>query len=98
MPQTVLIIEDEDRILHWVRQYFDLAGFTTQIARDGDTGLSLARQNPPDLIVLDLMLPGTDGLTICKLLRQESDVPIIILKERGEEEERMKGFEKGDDD
>lgn len=98
MPQTVLIIEDEGRILHWVRQYFDLAGFSTQVAQDGDTGLSLARQIAPDLIVLDLMLPGTDGLTICKLLRQESDVPIIILTAREEEDDRLAGFDLGADD
>ncbi|MEO1668882.1 MAG: response regulator transcription factor [Chloroflexota bacterium] len=98
MPQTVLIIEDESRILHWVRQYFDLAGFSTRVAQDGDTGLSLARQIAPDLIVLDLMLPGTDGQTICKLLRQESDVPIIILTARGEEDDRLAGFDLGADD
>ncbi|NDJ59816.1 MAG: response regulator transcription factor [Chloroflexi bacterium] len=96
--KSVLIIEDEARIAHWVAQYFERAGFAVWLAADGLTGLTLARQHHPALIILDLMLPGMDGVEVCRTLRLESDVPIIMLTARGEEDERVDGLTAGADD
>lgn len=98
MSQTILIVEDEERIAHWVRTYFERAGFRALVAGDGPTGLHMARAERPDLIVLDLMLPGLDGTDVCRVLRGESDVPIIMLTARGRESERILGLELGADD
>ena len=98
MTQNVLIIEDEERIAHWVRSYFEEAGFETLTAVDGRDGLRLARSVRPDLVILDLTLPGLDGMDVCRALRQESDVPIIILTARGKEIDRILGLELGADD
>ncbi|MBT3711876.1 MAG: response regulator, partial [Anaerolineae bacterium] len=88
MPQTILIIEDEARIAHWVREYFEQAGFRALTAADGSTGLSIAQTENPDLVILDLMLPSMDGMEVCRNLRQDSDVPIIMLTARGKEPDR----------
>ena len=83
--QTILIIEDETRIAHWVREYFEQAGFRALTAADGSIGLGIAQTEHPDLIILDLMLPGMDGMEICRNLRRDSDVPIIMLTARAKE-------------
>jgi two-component system alkaline phosphatase synthesis response regulator PhoP len=98
MAQTILVVDDEARILKLVRDYLERAGFTVFTARDGETALTLARIEQPDLIVLDLMLPGVDGLDVCRRLRQESGVPIIMLTARVEEADRIVGLELGADD
>ncbi len=98
MNKTVLIIEDEQRIAHWVREYFEQAGFRALTAADGLTGLHLARLERPDLIVLDLMLPGMGGMDVCRALRRRSAVPIIMLTARGKETDRILGLELGADD
>ncbi len=98
MTRTVLIVEDEKRIAHWVRTYLEKAGFHTLVAYDGPTGLHMARRERPDLIVLDLMLPGMDGVDVCQALRRDSDVPIIMLTARGRESERIHGLQIGADD
>ncbi len=98
MSQTILVVEDEQRIAHWVRTYVEKAGFRVLVAADGPTGLHLARAERPDLIVLDLMLPGMDGMDICRTLRRDSDVPIIMLTARGQEGDRILGLELGADD
>ncbi len=98
LKQTVLIIEDETRIAHWVREYFEQEGFRALTAADGPTGLQLARSERPDLIILDLMLPGLDGKEICRAIRRDSDVPIIMLTARGKEIDRILGLELGADD
>ncbi|MCP5095367.1 MAG: response regulator transcription factor [Chloroflexi bacterium] len=98
MTQTVLIIEDEKRIAHWVQTYFERAGFETAVTHDGLTGLTLARETAPDLIILDLMLPKLNGMTICETLRQETAVPIIMLTARDKEQDRILGLETGADD
>jgi DNA-binding response OmpR family regulator len=98
MTHTVLIVEDEKRIAHWVRTYLEKAGFNTLVAYDGPAGLHMARRERPDLIVLDLMLPGMDGLDVCRALRRGSDVPIIMLTARGRESERIMGLDLGADD
>jgi DNA-binding response OmpR family regulator len=93
-----LIIDDEPRIVDGVRKYFKQAGFDVLAAYDGPSGLSLARQEQPDLIVLDLMLPGMDGMDVCRELRRESNVPIIMLTARVEETDKLIGLELGADD
>jgi two-component system alkaline phosphatase synthesis response regulator PhoP len=98
VAQTILVVDDEARIVKLVRDYLERAGFDVIAARDGETALTLARVERPDLIVLDLMLPGVDGLDICRRLRQESGVPIIMLTARVEEADRIVGLELGADD
>jgi DNA-binding response OmpR family regulator len=94
----VLIVDDEQRIVSGVRKYFEQAGFDVLAAYDGPTGLSLARTEPPDLVVLDLMLPGMDGMDVCRELRRESTVPIIMLTARVDEVDKLVGLELGADD
>jgi len=98
MSRTLLIIEDDSRIADWVKIYFERAGFNAETASDGEAGLMLARNMNPDLVVLDIMLPRMDGLRVCWILRQESDVPIILLTAKGEQLDRIKGLETGADD
>ena len=98
MSGTVLIIEDDTRIANWVKVYFERAGFSAEVTHDGESGLTLARSLTPDLIVLDLMLPRLDGVELCKTLRRESDVPIIMLTAREAHAERIIGLDSGADD
>lgn len=98
MSHTILIVEDDKRIANWVKVFFEEAGFAAEVAYDGERGLDLARNLAPDLIVLDLMLPGLDGMEICRILRRESDVPIIILTAREAHNDRIMGLESGADD
>ena len=98
MRGTVLIIEDDSRIANWVKVYFERAGFSAEVAHDGESGLALARDLTPDLIVLDLTLPRLDGVELCKVLRRESDVPIIMLTAREAPAERIGGLDSGADD
>lgn len=98
MAQTILVVDDEPRIVKLVRDYLERAGFGVLTAHDGKTALQMARREQPDLIVLDLMLPGMDGLDVCRQLRQESAVPIIMLTARVEEVDRIVGLELGADD
>jgi DNA-binding response OmpR family regulator len=94
----VLVVDDEMRIVSGVRKYFEQAGFDVLAAYDGPAGLSLARTEKPDLVVLDLMMPGMDGLDVCRELRRESNVPIIMLTARVEETDKLIGLELGADD
>ncbi len=96
--QTILIIEDEERIAHWVQSYFERAGFQTLVARNGLCGLDMALEENPVLIVLDLMLPGLDGRKLCQQVRRHSDVPIIMLTARDGQQDRIAGLEMGADD
>lgn len=98
MSRTVLIVEDDTRIARWVQVYFERAGFSAEVAHDGASGLAQARELTPDLIVLDLMLPRLDGVEVCRTLRRESDVPIIMLTAREAHTERVIGLESGADD
>ena len=98
MSGTVLIIEDDARIANWVKVYFERAGFSAEMAHDGESGLALARDLAPDLVILDLMLPRLDGVELCRILRRESDVPIIMLTAREAPAERITGLESGADD
>lgn len=94
----VLIIEDEIEIAGYLRRGLTLEGYTTEVAHDGPAGLVAAREHPPDLVVLDLMLPGIDGLEVARRLRAASDVPIIILTARDQVSDRVAGLENGADD
>ena len=98
MRGMVLIVEDDTRIANWVKLYFERAGFTAEVTHDGESGLELARSLLPDLIILDLMLPRLDGVELCRILRQESDVPLIMLTAREAQDDRIIGLESGADD
>jgi DNA-binding response OmpR family regulator len=98
VSKTILVIDDEPKIAELCRDYLAAAGFQVLMAGDGPTGLALARRERPDLVVLDLMLPGMDGLDVCKALRRDGDVPIIMLTARVEESDKLVGLELGADD
>ena len=98
MSRTVLIVEDDRRIAKWLKTYFEQAGFDIEIATDGEAALATAHALLPDLVVLDLMLPRLDGIAVCRRLRRESDVPIIMLTAKEAHSERIKGLESGADD
>jgi two-component system alkaline phosphatase synthesis response regulator PhoP len=98
MNETILVVDDEPKIVKLARDYLEQGGFRVVTAADGTTALAVARHERPDLIVLDLNLPGTDGLDVCRALRRESDVPIIMLTARVEETDRLIGLELGADD
>ncbi|MCX7790237.1 MAG: response regulator transcription factor [Chloroflexaceae bacterium] len=96
--QRILIIEDEPEIANYLRRGLVLEGFQVTVAADGPTGLAAARETPHDLVILDLMLPGIDGLEVARRLRAASDVPIIILTARDAVADRVRGLENGADD
>jgi DNA-binding response OmpR family regulator len=98
MNKKILIIEDEEKIAKWIQVYFQKAGFETLLAFDGLKGLEIAENEQPDLVILDLMLPVLDGIQVCKMLREESDVPIIMLTAKSKESDRINGLEAGADD
>ena len=98
MNELILVVDDEKQIVKLARDYLERASFRVLTAGDGVTGLAAARRERPDLIVLDLTLPGMDGLDVCRALRRESDVPIIMLTARVEETDRLIGLELGADD
>jgi DNA-binding response OmpR family regulator len=94
----VLVVDDEPRIVQLVRDYLERAGFAVSVARSGSEALMRARQDRPDLIVLDLGLPGLDGLEVTRRLRRDSGVPIIMLTARDDETDKVVGLELGADD
>ena len=98
MASTVLIVEDDPHTVEVVRLYLRRDGHTVLTASNGKDGLRMAQESAPDLVVLDLMLPEMGGLEVCRELRKESDVPIVMLTARAEEEDRVAGFELGADD
>ena len=99
VPKSVLVVDDEPKIVDVVGDYLRSAGFSVTTAADGERALELARARPPDLVVLDLGLPGLDGLDVTRELRRASPpVPIIMLTARGEETDRVLGLELGADD
>ena len=98
MASTVLIVEDDPHTVEVVGLYLRRDGHTVLTASNGKDGLQMAQESAPDLVVLDLMLPGKSGLEVCRELRRESDVPIVMLTARVEEEDRVAGFEFGADD
>lgn len=95
---SILIVEDEKTVSEALTDNLKSEGFDVLSASDGVNGLRLAREKNPDLIILDLMLPEMDGLSVCRVLRKESDVPIIMLTARGSEMDKIVGLETGADD
>ncbi len=98
MINPVLIVEDEVKIAGLLRDYCEQFGYTTLVIHDGDEAVEWLKINRPRIVLLDLMLPGTDGLTICRELRRNSDVPVIMITARIEEIDRLLGLELGADD
>ena len=98
MAGSILVVEDEESIVELVRLYLTREGFRVNVARDGQEALEAARRLPPDLVVLDLMLPRVDGWEVCRRLRKESNVPVIMLTARDEDVDKIVGLELGADD
>ena len=94
----VLVVDDEPTIREIVVSYLEREGFKTLEAADGNRAREVLERDPPDLVVLDLMLPGTDGLELCRWIRSRSRLPVIMLTARGEESDRIVGLELGADD
>ena len=98
MPGKVLVVDDEPKIVEMVRLYLERDGHTVLVARDGPSALEVFGRDRPDLVVLDLMLPGIDGLEVCRAIRRQSEVPIVMLTARAEEMDKLIGLELGADD
>jgi DNA-binding response OmpR family regulator len=96
--KTILVVDDEPKIVQLVRDYLERAGFGVLTASEGKTALSLARTGKPDMVILDLGLPGMDGLDVTRTLRRDSNVPILMLTARSEETDKLVGLELGADD
>ncbi len=97
-PVKILIVEDEKKLANILRDYLQQSGFKTSIIDNGLNVITSVQQDPPALILLDLMLPGKDGISVCKELRQFSDIPVIMVTARVEEIDRLLGLELGADD
>ena len=98
MTELILVVEDEPKIAKLARDYLERSGYQVVTAVDGTTALTIFRHEKPSMVVLDLNLPGMDGLDVCRALRRESDVPIIMLTARVDETDRLIGLELGADD
>jgi len=98
MSARILVIEDDEGITRFLHRGLAYEGYTVDVAANGQTGLVAARDNPPDLVVLDLMLPGIDGLEVCRRLRAGGDVPILILTAKDGVNDRVLGLDMGTDD
>ncbi|OGN94643.1 MAG: DNA-binding response regulator [Chloroflexi bacterium RBG_13_50_10] len=96
--KKVLVVDDDTKTVELVRLYLDREGYQVLTAYDGVEALRLAREGYPDLVVLDLMLPDIDGLEVCRTLRRESDVPIIMLTARTTDQDKLTGLDLGADD
>ena len=96
--KQILIVEDDADIAAIERDYLELGGYAVTIAADGTSGLEMARSQNIDLILLDVMLPGVDGFTICKAVRAEKDIPILMVTARGEDVDKIRGLGFGADD
>ncbi|HBI03432.1 MAG TPA: DNA-binding response regulator, partial [Paenibacillaceae bacterium] len=94
----ILVVDDEERIRRLIRMYLEREKFYIDEAEDGETALEMAVNQDYDLILLDLMLPGIDGMEVCQRLREKKSTPIIMLTAKGEEANRVQGFEAGTDD
>jgi len=98
MSDTILVIEDEERIADFLRRGLTFEGYKVLVALDGTSGLSVARDQPPDLVILDWMLPGLDGLEVCKRLRAAGSTPILMLTAKDAVPDRVTGLDAGADD
>ncbi|MGH9154726.1 MAG: response regulator [Acidimicrobiales bacterium] len=99
-PGRILLVDDDATVTEVLTRYLEREGFTVEAVADGDTALARASTDPPDLVVLDLMLPGIDGLEVCRRLRRDAPgpVPVVMLTARGDESDRIAGLELGADD
>lgn len=95
---SVLIVDDDVKLVNLLQTYFAKEGYITYTANDGLDALQVVRERKPDIMVLDLMLPGLDGLDVCRKIRKDNDIPIIMLTARDEESDRLVGLELGADD
>lgn len=98
MSETILVVEDDRRIRDLLRRGLIFEGYAVETAEDGETALRLARDKEPDAVILDLMLPGMDGLEVCRRLRNASSVPILMLTARDTVPDRVTGLDAGADD
>lgn len=98
MTDTILVVDDEKRIIDLARMYLEQDGFRVTSATNGNTAKTIILRDSPSLVVLDLMLPGMDGLEVCRRVRELSDVPIIMLTARNEDIDKIVGLELGADD
>jgi DNA-binding response OmpR family regulator len=98
MPPLILVVDDEPKAARLARDYLEKNGFRVTTAADGPSALAMARREKPDLVILDLMLPHMDGREVCRILRRESDVPIIMLTALSEDIDQVTGLEIGADD
>ena len=98
MAKKIFVVDDEPQIVKVLKAYLEKAGYQVVTASDGNTVLSIFQHEKPDFLILDLNLPGMDGLDICKAIRRDSNIPILILTARVEETDRLIGLELGADD
>jgi len=98
MGARILVIDDDPKITAMLQRALTYEGYRVETANDGCTGLNMARNNPPELLILDIMLPGLDGWEICQRFRKENLIPILILSARDEVESKVKGLNLGADD
>ena len=98
MSETILVVDDEERIIDLAKMYLEQDGYPVMSATDGVNALRMILEGRPNLVVLDLMLPGMDGLEVCRRVRAESDVPIIMLTARSDDIDKIVGLELGADD
>ncbi len=98
MAEHILVIEDEQKIADFLRRGLSYEGYQVQVANDGEAGLKSARDNMPDLVILDIMLPGLDGFEVARRLRAGGGVPIIMLTAKDAVSDRVKGLDSGADD
>ncbi len=96
--KTVLVVDDERHIVDLVRLYLEKEGFAVLVAGDGDEALALHARHDPDLVILDLMLPGRDGFAVCRELRRRGDTPVLMLTARDDDVDAIVGLELGADD
>ncbi|MCG8924116.1 response regulator transcription factor [Lentzea sp. CC55] len=98
MVERVLVVEDDTTVRDVVRRYLEHAGYEVELAGDGERALRLMAAHEPDIVVLDLMLPGIDGLEVCRRIRERGSTPVVMLTALGEEEDRIAGLQIGADD
>ncbi len=98
MPERILVIEDEERIAEFIERGLLFEGYRVDVAHDGQAGLTIARETPPDMVIVDWMLPGLDGIQVCERLRSATQIPIIMLTAKGGVSDRVQGLDSGADD
>ena len=98
MAKTILIVEDDPNISELVQMYLEKEGYETETAERGDDALNLFKKNPPQIVLLDLMLPGMDGFEVCKKIREEKNIPILMVSAKKDDIDKIRGLGLGADD